>query len=47
MTKIFKKGMKINYCQLNNFSSKSVKKAGEEWGLCGDNIDFKRGDILN
>jgi len=47
MTKLFKKGMKISYCQLSSFQSKSSKIAGEDWGLCGENITFSLGDIPN
>jgi hypothetical protein len=47
MSKLFKKGMKISYCQLNSSQPKPFKKAGEEWSLCGDNITFGKGETSN
>jgi len=47
MSKLFEKGMKISYCMLSNFQSKPYKKAGEGWGLCGENISFNLGNISN
>jgi hypothetical protein len=47
MSKLFKKGMKISYCFLSSFQSKPYNKAGEGWGLCGENISFSLGNISN
>lgn len=47
MSKLFKKGMKISYYQVHSFQAKPFKKAGEDWGLCGDNITFSKGEISN
>jgi hypothetical protein len=42
---MFEKGMKIAYSFLNPLLGKPMKKSGEGWGLCGENIKFSKSPI--
>ncbi len=45
MSKVYEKGLKINYSYLNPLTNRQSKKTGQGWGLCGENIKFTQGKI--
>jgi hypothetical protein len=45
MSKLFEKGLKINFLLHSAVSQEAKKDIGEDWSLTGDNIAFTKTDI--
>ena len=45
MTKLFKRGIRINYCFLNNLNESVRNETLDDWNTIGENISYKQNGI--